>query len=108
MAKNSPHRNRRHLYDQLVSMDWALERFVSAKGPNKDFDFLPEDRKEAFEVLHKFLGKVKSAYENYLWDVSAREEKMGTFDESKFPVNLQKKLGAVRDYMEEVGHHKKI
>ena len=107
MAKNSPHRNRRHLYDQLVSMDWALERFVSAKGPNKDFDSLPEDRKEAFEVLHNFLGKVKSAYENFLWDASAREEKMGIFDESKFPVNLQKKLKAVRDYAAEVGHRKK-
>ena len=53
MAKNSPHRNRRHLYDQLVSMDWALERFVSAKGPNKDFDSLPED-----EQLKRLNGAI--------------------------------------------------
>lgn len=100
MAKHSPHRNRRHTFDQLVSIEWALERLISIKGPNKDFmDFKPEV-KEAFEVLWKFTGKCRAAYENYLWETACKEDKLGIFDESRFPDNLKKKLQAVKDYRE--------
>jgi hypothetical protein len=106
MAAHAPHRNRRTLFDQLVSMEWALDRFVMAKGPNKDFDYMKPDVKEAFEVLSKFVSKCRGAYENQLWDQASKDEKLGIFDKGKFPVNLRKKLDVVENYSKELDKKK--
>ena len=104
MDKKVIHRVRRHIYDQLVTLEYALGKMVSNKGCNKDFQKLPTDLQEAFMKLEPFIDVIRRKYSNWLWDEAVRiEKKQGEKAAEKFlPDNLKSKLNAVQKYVQEL------
>ena len=104
MDKKVLHRVRRHVYDQIVTLEYAVERMIANKGCNKDFQNLPADLQEGFLKLGKFLDPLRRHYSNWLWEEASKiEKKKGEKAAEKFlPDNLKIKLHAVQDYVKEL------
>ena len=104
MEKKVIHRVRRHVYDQFVTLEYAIERMIANKGCNKDFGKLPEDLQKGFLQLAPFLDVLRRKYSNWLWDEACKiEKKKGEKAAETFlPDNLKVKLQAVQTYVKEL------
>ena len=96
------HRVRRHIFDQLVCLEWATGRLVSSKGANKDYRNLPDDLQEAFNKLAFLIGLIKCRYEPFLWckAVEIDESEGGGAAAKYLPDNMRDKIEAMKDYAE--------
>ena len=104
MEKKVIHRVRRHVYDQFVTLEYAVERMIASKGCNKDFQKLPDDLQKGFLQLAPFLDVLRRKYSNWLWDeaVSIEKKKGEKAAENFLPDNLKTKLNAVQKYVKEL------
>ena len=88
------YRNRRTLWEQVKSIDFAINSLIDSKGKHrKQFELMDKDLQNYFFTLQKLLGAVAAGYEAFLWKQSCDNPKLA---KRFLPDCLKEKLEVVK------------
>lgn len=99
MMREKKQRVRRHIHDQLLSLGYAIDKLISAKGKNKDFLELNEETQKMFLNLLNAIDATQKTYGNFLWDRAVKIDKAGGNASLYLPDNMVQKVKVVSDYV---------